>query len=134
MSERVDAFVEKLRDQLNAVEARLDEVKSRVGAAQAETKASIDQKIEEAKSAVAGRKSQVEAKQAEITASLEEMKAETEEKIESWKHDREVHKLEKPCGPWTRSTKPTWPPSRPSQLDSTPKPPPAEALYRGAWG
>ena len=39
MSERVDQFIDNLRDHLNAAEARMDNVKASIGAAKSETRA-----------------------------------------------------------------------------------------------
>ena len=94
MSERVDHFVENLRDHLNSAEARMDKVKASIGAAKTETRANIEGKIAEAKAAAGAQKAKLEEAQAKMKTNVEEKKAATEEKVATWKQERQVKKLE----------------------------------------
>lgn len=93
MSERVDQFVDNLRDHLNAAEARMDNVKASIGAAKSETRANIEGKIAEAKAAAGAQKARLEEAQAKMKANVEEKKAATEEKVATWKEERHIKKL-----------------------------------------
>ncbi len=95
MSERVDQFIDNLRDHLNAAEARMDKVKASIGAAKTETRANIEGKIAEAKAAAEAQKAKLEDAQAKMKANVEEKKAATEEKVATWKQERHVTKLER---------------------------------------
>ncbi len=48
MSAKVDQFVEKLRDQFNATEAKFDTLKANMDSASKETKSTIDAKLADA--------------------------------------------------------------------------------------
>ena len=93
MSERVDQFIDNLRDHLNAAEARMDKVKASIGAAKTETRANIEGKIAEAKAAAGAQKAKLEEAQAKMKTNVEEKKAATEEKVATWKGERHVKKL-----------------------------------------
>ncbi len=95
MSEKVDQFIDNLRDRLNAAETRLDQVKESIGTAKTETKANIEGKIADAKAAAEAQKAKLEDAQAKMKAGLEEKKAATEEKVAEWKQERHVKKLER---------------------------------------
>jgi DNA anti-recombination protein RmuC len=95
MSERVDNFIDGLRDRLNTAEDRLESVKARVGSAKAAGKEKIQEGLEEARAKIeAGRQELTEATD-KMKALLEEKKAETQATIDDWKARREIEKLEK---------------------------------------
>lgn len=93
MSERVDQFIDNLRDHLNAAEARMDNVKASIGAAKSDTRADIEGKIAEAKAAAGAQKARLDEAQAKMKANVEEKKAATEEKVATWKEERHAKKL-----------------------------------------
>ena len=95
MTERVDEFTDNLRDRLNEAEARLEQVKTSIGAAKTGTRASIEGKIAEAKAAAEAQKSALEDAQARMKSDLEEKKAATQEHVAKWKQERQVKKLER---------------------------------------
>jgi hypothetical protein len=95
MSDKVDRFVEKLRDQLNATEAKFDTLKANMDSASKESKAKIDAKLAEAKAAANKAKQDVDAAGAKVKANIEEKKAHTEQQIADWKYKKEVKKLER---------------------------------------
>jgi len=91
----VDQFTDKLRDRLNAAEARLEQVSVSISSAKTETRANIESKIGEAKAAAEAQKSALEDAQARMKADIEEKKATTEGHVAKWKQDRQVKKLER---------------------------------------
>ncbi len=93
MTERVDQFTKTLRDRLNTAEARLEKVKSSIGAANTETRAYIEGKIVEAKAVAEGQKASLKDAKAKMKTNLEKKKAVTDEKVSKWKQERRVKKL-----------------------------------------
>ena len=94
MGQKVDEFCNNLRDRLNRVEAKLDHVKASVDKAGNDTQAAITAKLDEAKSKVEQSKRDAERAQAKVSAYLDEKKAETAAKIEDWKRERQLKKLD----------------------------------------
>ena len=95
MSARVDQFVEKLRDQLNAAEAKFNTLKANMDSASKETKAKVDAKLAEAKAAADKAKRDLDAAGAKVKADIEEKKAQTDQQIAEWKYKKNVKKLER---------------------------------------
>ena len=95
MSARVDHFVENLRDQLNATEAKFNTLKANVDSASKESKAKVDAKLAEAKAAAAKAKQDLDAAGAKVKADIEEKKAQTDQQIAEWKYKKNVNKLER---------------------------------------
>jgi hypothetical protein len=93
MSEKIDQFCDDLRDRLNAVDDRLQTMKASVESANAETKAAVLAKVNEAGAKVEARKREVETARKNVGAHLETKKLETKDKIEEWKRNREVKQL-----------------------------------------
>jgi chromosome segregation ATPase len=93
MSEKIDQFVENLRDRLNAVDDRINNFKSSIDSANA--KADVQARLDKAKAGYEARKSEIEKAHQRVKASIEEKKTETDGKIAEWKDQRETKKLEK---------------------------------------
>lgn len=98
MSERVDNFCNDLRDHLNAVEARLSEVKASVQSSATETQEAVEAKKKEIEASFKAEEQKVEDAKAKAKNWFEAKAAETEAEIENWKTQREIHKLEKRAG------------------------------------
>ena len=90
MGEKIDQFVENLRDKLNAVDDRMNNFKASIASAPAKAKADIQASLDKAKADHEARKHKVEETRKRINASLEAKKEETEAKIAEWKDQREV--------------------------------------------
>ena len=71
MSERVDKFCNDLRDHLNAVEARLNRVKTSVDSAAAKTQADIDAKKKEVEAAYKAEQQKLEDAKAKAKSWIE---------------------------------------------------------------
>lgn len=95
MSEKVDAFCNNLRDHLNAVEERLNRVKGNIQAASNESREALEAKKKKIEAHYEADKHKVEEAKAKAANWVEEKKTETDAKIEEWKINREIHKLEK---------------------------------------
>lgn len=95
MSERVDRFCNDLRDKLNAIEDRLERVKGSIQNASNDTRDAVEAKKRELETAVEAEEQKVAAAKAQAENWFEQKKGETEAKIEEWRVNREVHKLEK---------------------------------------
>lgn len=95
MGEKIDQFVENLRDRLNAVDGRMDNLKASIESAPAKAKADVQAMVDKAKADHEARKHKIEETKKRINASLEAKKEETEAKIAEWKDQHEVKKLEK---------------------------------------
>ena len=93
MSEKIDQFVENLRDRLNAVDDRINNFKSSIDSAN--TKADVQAKLDKAKAGYEARKSEIEKAHQRIKASIEEKKTEANGEIAEWKNQRKTKKLEK---------------------------------------
>jgi predicted nucleic acid-binding Zn-ribbon protein len=94
MSEKVDKFCDGLKASLNKVEAQINEVKSNLSFAAKEGKDVVNAKLAKAKADVEAKKQEVAAAKARFDQQVEDKKAETSSKIEEWKTNREIAKLE----------------------------------------
>ena len=95
MGEKIDQFVENLRDRLNAVDDRMDNFKASIESAPAKAKADVQAMLDKAKADHEASKHKIEETKKRINGSLEAKKEETVAKIAEWKDQREVKKLEK---------------------------------------
>jgi chromosome segregation ATPase len=93
MSERVDQFCDKLRERLNAIEGRIQSVKTDVQALPAKAEKALQQKLDEARTKVEAQKQRVEKARADLKAWADQKVAETKEAIDEWKAKREARKL-----------------------------------------
>ena len=95
MSQKVDEFCENLRVKLTGMESRLNDLRTKVERDRETTKAAIGERIDEAKATIHSTKDDARAARERMAAQLEEKKAETAERIDEWKHNREVSRLER---------------------------------------
>ena len=93
MSERVDRFCDNLRDRLNAIEARVESVKSNVKALPGKAEKAVHEKVDEARANVQAPKERMEKTRADLKAWAEQKKAETRATIHEWKTKHEAKKL-----------------------------------------
>ena len=94
MSKKVDELRNSLQDQLNAAEARLNNVKASLDKASSETEAAITAKLDEAKNKFEWSKREAESAKAKVTAYFDEKKTETKAEIAEWKRERHQKKLD----------------------------------------
>ena len=95
MGARIEKFVNNLHEGLTTAETRLNNVKSSIGAAKADSKAAIEGKVADARAAVEKSKKDVNDVQAKLKSHLEAKKAETREAVADWKEKRHTDKLAK---------------------------------------
>jgi chromosome segregation ATPase len=94
MSQRVDQFCDRLREQLNAIEGRIQSVKTDVQALPAKAGKALRDKRDEARTKVEAQKERVEKARADLKVWGEQKVAETKEAISEWKAKRETRKLQ----------------------------------------
>ncbi|MGA2622021.1 MAG: hypothetical protein ABSF26_30890 [Thermoguttaceae bacterium] len=94
MSQRVDQFCDRLREQLNAIEGRIQSVKTDVQALPAKAEKALRDKRDEARTKVEAQKERVEKARADLKVWGEQKVAETKEAISEWKTKRETRKLQ----------------------------------------
>jgi tellurite resistance protein len=94
MSEKTDNFCNNLGDHLNAIEVRLDRAKASIRSAPDDTREAVEAKKRKIEADFEADKGKVEDAKAKATNWVEGKKAETDSKIEEWKINREIHKLE----------------------------------------
>jgi len=93
MSERVDKFCDGLRERLNAIEGRIQSVKTDVQAMPAKADKALRDKLDEARTKVEAQKQRVVKARADLKAWTDQKVAETKEAISEWKAKREARKL-----------------------------------------
>jgi hypothetical protein len=93
MSERVDKFCDGLRDRLNAIEGRIQSVKTDVQGLPAKAEKAVQQKLDEARTRFQAQKGRVEKARADLKVWADQRLAETREAINDWKAKGEVRKL-----------------------------------------
>ena len=93
MSERVDKFCDGLRERLNAIEGRIQSVKTNVQGLPAKAEKALQQKLDEARTKVEVHKQRVEKARADLKVWADQKVAETREAINEWKAKRETRKL-----------------------------------------
>jgi uncharacterized protein (DUF342 family) len=95
MSEKTDKFCDDLKAHLNAVEERLNRMKTSVQSAADEGREALEAKKRKVEADVEAEKHKVEEAKAKAKNWAEGKKAEVEADIDEWKKNREIHKLEK---------------------------------------
>ena len=93
MSAKVDQFCDNLRSRLNAVEDRVESLKTNLEQLPAKGEQALQKCLAETRAKVAGEKKKVEKAQASLKARAEQKIGEIKEAIEQWKAKREVSKL-----------------------------------------
>ncbi len=93
MSEKIDQFCESLRQQLTAIETKLNHTKADLETVPQETQHLIQSKLEEAKVQLAQNKRKAEDAKANVQQWLEAKKSELQSQVDEWKAQREVDKL-----------------------------------------
>lgn len=93
MSERVDKFCSGLRERLNAIEGRIQSIKTDVQALPAKAEKALQQKLDEARTKVEAQKQRVEKARSDLKVWSDQKVAETKEAISEWKAKREGRKL-----------------------------------------
>lgn len=93
MSERVDKFCDSLRERLNALEGRIQSVKTDVKALPAKAEKALREKLDEARTKIQAQKARVEKARLDLKTRADQKVAETVEAINEWKAKREVRKL-----------------------------------------
>jgi hypothetical protein len=93
MSATVDQFCDRLRDQLNAIEGRLQSVKTNISGMSEQAEKTLRGKLEEARTKMQAQKEPVEQTRANLKARAQQKIAETKEAITEWKARRETRKL-----------------------------------------
>jgi hypothetical protein len=89
----VDQFCDRLRDQLNAIEGRLQSVKADMQAIPAQAEKGLRAKLEEARSRLRAQQEHIDQTRTNFKAWAEQKVAETKQAVEQWKAKREVKKL-----------------------------------------
>jgi len=95
MSEKIDQFCNDLRERLAGVDERVKNFKKSVDSANAKAKADIQARLDKISAGFEERKLKAKEVHDRLQADLDEKKSETETKIEEWKQQRNVKKLEK---------------------------------------
>ena len=93
MSARVDQFCDDLRDRLNAVEDRVQSVKTNLEKLPKQSEQAIQKYLAETRAKVEGEKKRVEKAQANLRTRAEQKIGEIKEAINQWKAKRDVTKL-----------------------------------------
>jgi hypothetical protein len=93
MSEKVDQFCDKLRERLNALDGRLQAVKTSVQDLPAKAEKSVREKLDQARTKIQAQKERVEKARVDFKTRAEQKLAEGKEAINEWKAKREVRKL-----------------------------------------
>jgi hypothetical protein len=93
MSERVDKFCDSLRERLNALEGRIQSVKTNVQALPAKAEKALRETLDDVRTKLQAQKERVEKARLDLKARADQKIAETKEAINEWKAKREVRKL-----------------------------------------
>jgi hypothetical protein len=94
MSAKVDQFCDKLRDQLNIIEARLQSVKVNLEGLPEQAEKAVRAKLEETRVNLQAQMQRVEQARIDLKACAEERIAETKESVRQWKSERDSRKLQ----------------------------------------
>ncbi len=95
MNDKVDKFRDDLKSHLDSVKSRLDAAKAHLETTANETGEAIEAKKKAIEADMSVRKQKLSDARQHANDWVEAKKTETEDKIEAWKKDREIHKLEK---------------------------------------
>lgn len=93
MSEKIDQFCESLRQQLTAIETKLNHTKADLEKVPQETQHLLQSKLEVAKAQLAENQQKAEEAKTNMQQWLEAKKSELHSQIDEWKAQREVEKL-----------------------------------------
>jgi exonuclease VII large subunit len=93
MSAAVDQFCNKLRDRLNAMEKRLETVKTDIKSRSEVAEKALRGKLEEARAKLRHQVARADWLRTDLKARAQEKMAETKEAIDKWKEKRETGKL-----------------------------------------
>jgi archaellum component FlaC len=89
MGEKIDNFVNALRENLNVIDDRLQSVKATIGSTSKETQATVQSKLDEVKTKLNDRQHELEQYKAKLAVQAEELKAKAESNVQemttSWK-------------------------------------------------
>ena len=94
MSAKTDQFFDSLKEKVNGVERRLDELKASLVSAKNESQAAVQAKLNKAKAALDAKKQELDAARARVKQNVAEIKGTTAAKLEEWKANHEQQKLE----------------------------------------
>lgn len=95
MSEKTDQFCSNLQHRLTEIDLRIQEFKQRVDSANVGLKSDISAQLDKARAEFEEKKQTVKGMQDKLKANIEEKKAETKAKIEMWKNQCVIQKIEK---------------------------------------
>jgi hypothetical protein len=93
MSERVDQFCVGLRERLNAMEGRIQSVKTTVQEMPAKAEKVVREKLDQARTKILAQKERVEKARVDLKTRADQKMVEAKEAINEWKAKHEVRKL-----------------------------------------
>lgn len=93
MSAKIDQFCESLRQQLTAIETKLNHTKADLETVPQEARQIVQTKLEDAKTQLAENKRKAEDAKVTMQQWLEAKKVEIQSQVDDWKTQREVEKL-----------------------------------------
>jgi hypothetical protein len=93
MSAKVDQFCDGLRERLNAIEGRIQSVKTSMHDLPAKAEKAVREKLDQARIKLQSQKERVEKARIDLKGRTEQKVAEAKEAINEWKAKREVRKL-----------------------------------------
>ena len=94
MSIAIDNFTKKLHDNLEAVDTRIQSLKTSIQSIPKKTQAEVQSKLHEAKANLDAKKHEFDEYRVKLKTQFEEKESEVKLNIEEWKESREVKKLE----------------------------------------
>ena len=94
MSIAIDNFTKKLHDNLEAVDNRIQSLKTSIQSIPKKTQSEIQSKLHEAKANLDAKKHEFDEYRVKLKTQFEEKDSEVKLNIEEWKENREVKKLE----------------------------------------